>query len=60
MFSAGLFVVRAPHNDYSPAVLQTINDSLYLNIFDECFTDISQVGQCFFHKIVNVLKYLKY
>jgi len=36
-------VYRAPHNDYSPAVLQTINDSLYLNVFDEYFTDISQV-----------------
>jgi len=36
-------VDRAPHNDYSPAVLQTINDSLYLNVFDEYLTDISQV-----------------
>lgn len=36
-------VYRAPHNDYSPTSLQAINDSLYLNVFDEYLVDISQV-----------------
>lgn len=47
-----LYVDRAPHNDYSPDVLQSINDSLYLNIFDEYLCDISQVmfsGVCKSH-----------
>jgi hypothetical protein len=36
-------IYRPPHNDYSSAALQKINDKLYMNIFDEYVTDISQV-----------------
>lgn len=50
-----MFVSRAPHDDYSPAMLQTINDSLYLNVFDEYLTDISQV---MFSSLNIVLIYL--
>jgi len=42
MFADGC-VYRAPHNDCSPSVLQTVSDSIYLNIFDEYLTEISQV-----------------
>lgn len=33
---------RAPNNDFSPASLQTMNDCLYLNLFDEFVIDIIQ------------------
>ncbi|XP_031567301.1 coiled-coil and C2 domain-containing protein 2A-like [Actinia tenebrosa] len=33
---------RAPKNDYSPENLQTVNDVMYLNLFDELVYDILQ------------------
>lgn len=34
---------RAPNNDYSPETLQTVNDVVYLNLFDEVVFNILQV-----------------
>ena len=39
-----ILVSRAPNNDYSPETLQTVNDVVYLNLFDEMIFNISQVG----------------
>ncbi|XP_028396123.1 coiled-coil and C2 domain-containing protein 2A-like [Dendronephthya gigantea] len=36
---------RPPNDDYSPANLQTVNDVIYLNIFDEVVVDILQDEQ---------------
>ena len=47
MFHLFLFC-RAPNNDYSPETLQTVNDVVYLNLFDEVVFDILQV-RCQFH-----------
>lgn len=33
---------RAPNNDYSPETLQTVNDVVYLNLFDEVVFNILQ------------------
>lgn len=33
---------RAPNNDYSPETLQTVNDVVYLNLFDEVVINILQ------------------
>lgn len=33
---------RAPNNDYSSNNLQTVNDSVYINLFDEFVTDVLQ------------------
>lgn len=33
-------VYRAPNDDYSSASLETVNDSVYINLFDEFVTDI--------------------
>ena len=37
------FFCRAPNNDYSPETLQTVNDVVYLNLFDEVVFNILQV-----------------
>lgn len=34
---------RAPNDDFSPSNLQTVNDSIFLNLFDEVVVDIQQV-----------------
>ena len=36
---------RAPNDDYSPAALQSVQDYIYLNLFDEVIVDILEVGQ---------------
>lgn len=33
---------RAPNNDYSSTNIQTVNDSVYINLFDEFVTDVLQ------------------
>ena len=38
-------VSRAPNDDYSPAALQSVQDYIYLNLFDEVIVDILEVGQ---------------
>lgn len=38
---------RPPNDDYSPANLQTVNDVIYLNVFDEVVVDILQVTRAF-------------
>lgn len=38
---------RAPNNDYSPENLQTVNDVVYLNLFDEVVFNILQVRNQF-------------
>ena len=37
---------RAPNDDYSSASLQTVNDTLFLNLFDEYVIDTEQVRLC--------------
>ena len=37
------FLFRAPNDDYSTSNLQTVNDNIYLNLFDEVVVDIQQV-----------------
>ena len=34
----------APNNDYSPSNLQTIDDVLYFNVFDQIHVDLVEVG----------------
>ena len=34
---------RAPNDDFSSTNLQTVNDNIYLNLFDEVVIDIQQV-----------------
>ena len=37
---ANVYFNSAPNNDYSSASLQTVKDSVYVNLFDEFVTDI--------------------
>lgn len=43
MFFVLFLFCRAPNNDYSPENLQTVNDVVYLNLFDEVVFNILQV-----------------
>ena len=44
---------RAPNDDYTTSNLQTVNDNLYLNLFDEVVVDIQQVRFIFTASGVN-------
>ena len=46
---------RAPNDDYTTSNLQTVNDNLYLNLFDEVVVDIQQVRFIFTASEVNLL-----
>ena len=47
MFFVLFLFCRAPNNDYSPENLQTVNDVVYLNLFDEVVFNILQVRNQF-------------
>ena len=53
---------RAPNNDYSPETLQTVNDVVYLNLFDEVVFNILQVRYHFCipfcnYSILNIVSF---
>ena len=48
MFFILFLFCRAPNNDYSPENLQTVNDVVYLNLFDEVVFNILQVRNEFY------------
>ena len=39
---------KAPNSDYSASNLQTVNDIIYLNLFDEVIVDMLQVRTKYF------------
>ena len=53
MFFVLFLFCRAPNNDYSPENLQTVNDVVYLNLFDEVVFNILQVRNQFSARFMN-------
>eukprot|EP00058_Branchiostoma_floridae_P024122 XP_002609612.1 hypothetical protein BRAFLDRAFT_87833 [Branchiostoma floridae] len=39
--------LRVPNNDYSPSNLQTVDDTLFINVFDELIIDILEIDGTF-------------